>query len=71
MWWYMPVITALGRLRQEDQIQGQPGLHCETLSQKIINKVSSLGSVKKKKKKKDCYFRENNRIFSMKKNSFQ
>jgi hypothetical protein len=31
-WWCTPAIPALGRLRQEDQ--GQPGLHCEILSQK-------------------------------------
>jgi hypothetical protein len=29
-WWYMPVIPALERWRQEDQ----PGLHSETLTQK-------------------------------------
>jgi hypothetical protein len=31
VWWYMPVIPALRRLRQEEsQVQGQPGLHSKT-----------------------------------------
>jgi hypothetical protein len=45
VWWQTPIIPALGRLRQEDlefkaslgfiASSGQPGLHNETLSQKI------------------------------------
>jgi hypothetical protein len=32
--WYTPVITALWRQRQENQVQSQSGLHSKTLSQK-------------------------------------
>lgn len=35
-WWLVPVISALGKLRQKKwlQVQGQPMLQCEILSPK-------------------------------------
>jgi hypothetical protein len=41
----MPVISALGGLRQEDQFQDKPGLHSETLfkkKKKIFQRLESL-----------------------------
>jgi hypothetical protein len=43
----MPVTSALGRLRQEDPVLGQPGLHSKVLSQKI-NKQQTLKLFRKK-----------------------
>jgi hypothetical protein len=44
VWWYMPVIPVLGRLRQEGcWVWGQPELHSKTLSFKNRN-IRFLGS---------------------------
>lgn len=43
-WWYMYVISALGRQRQEDggQFQGKPSLHI-----KIVSKADKQNNQKK------------------------
>jgi hypothetical protein len=33
VWWCTPVVPAVRRLRQEDRVQGQPGILSESLSQ--------------------------------------
>jgi hypothetical protein len=37
VWWYVPVIPALGRLRQEDWELAVDKLHSKTESQNILN----------------------------------
>jgi hypothetical protein len=36
VWWYMPVVSALGTLRQEDRVQGQPEAGCRRLLALIL-----------------------------------
>jgi hypothetical protein len=57
-WWCKPVISVFGNRRQEDSIQGQPGLHSETPSQEDNNKkqkqkISPSPSQKRKKNGRD------------------
>jgi hypothetical protein len=46
VWLYRPIIPAFGRLRKDNyQVQGQPGLHSKTMSQKRKKEKKKQGKV--------------------------
>jgi hypothetical protein len=40
-WWYVPVIPALGRLRQDCEFKNQPELHSKILSKQKEKKINT------------------------------